>query len=112
MQKEIKSKMGVLFEVSSDPRVRWEYMKYIMRYFSRKFAIEYSRKLGKNRLELENIVKDLINELKTSSTESEVKEYEECKAELEKMHDHIIQGIVLRSKVPWYEKGKSPINTF
>ena len=24
MQKEIKSKMGVLFDVSSDPRVRWE----------------------------------------------------------------------------------------
>ena len=81
MQKEIKSKMGVLFEVSGDPRVRWEYMKYIMRDFSRKFS--------KNRLELENKVKDLTNKLKTSSTESEVKEYEECKAELEKMYDHI-----------------------
>ena len=105
MQKEIKSKMGVLFEVSSDPRGRWEYMKYIMRDFSRKFSIEYSRKIGKNRLELENKVKDLTNKLKTSSTEREVKEYEECKAELEKMYDHITQGINLRSKVAWYEKG-------
>ena len=106
MQKEIKSKMGVLFEVFSDPRVRWEYMKYIMRDFSRKFSIEYSSKMSKNRLELENKVKDLTNKLKTSSTESEVKEYEECKAEFEKMYDHLTQGIILWSKVVWYEKGE------
>ena len=72
MQKEIKSKMGVLFELSSDPRVRWEHMKYIMRGFSRKFSIDYSRKMGKNRQGLENKVKDLTSKLKTSSTESEV----------------------------------------
>ena len=66
--------------------------------------------MGKNKLELENKVKDLTNKLKTSSTESEVKEYEECKAELEKMYDHITQGIILRSKVAWYEKGKRPVN--
>ena len=61
--------------------------------------------MGKNRLELENIVKDLTNKLKTSSTESEVKVCEERKAELEKMYDHITQGIIFRSKVAWYEKG-------
>ena len=106
MQKEIKSKTDVLVEVSSDPRVRWEYMKYVMRDLSRKFSIEYSRKVGKNRLELENKVKDLSSKLTTSSTESEAKEYEECKAKLEKMYDHITQGIILRSKVAWYEKGE------
>ena len=87
-------------------------MKYIMRNFSRKFSIKYSRKTGKNRLELENKVKDFTNKLKTSSTESEVKEYEERKAELEKMYDHITKGIILRSKVAWYEKGESPVNIF
>ena len=102
--------MGVLFEVFSDPRVGWEYMKYITRDFSRKFSIEYSRKMGKNRLERENKVKDLTNTLKTSSTECEVKEYKECKDELEKMYGHITQGIILRFKVAWYEKGESPIN--
>ena len=64
--------------------------------------------MSKNRLELENIIKDLTNKLKTSSTKSELKEYEECRAELEKMYDHLTQGIILRSKVTWYEKeGKS-----
>ena len=106
MQKEIKSKTDGLDEVSSDPRVRWEYMKYVMRDLSRKFSIEYSRKVGKNRLELENKVKDLSSKLTTSSTESEAKEYEECKAKLEKMYDHITQGIILQSKVAWYEKGE------
>ena len=112
MQKEIKSKMGALFEVSSDPRVRWEYMKYIMRDFSRKFSVEYNRKMDKNRLKLENKVKDLTNKLKTSSTESKVKKYEECKGELEKMYDQITQGIILRSKVAWYEKGKKSNKNF
>ena len=62
--------------------------------------------MGKNRLELENKVKNLSSKLTTSSTESEAKEYEECKAKLEKMYDHITQGIILRSKVAWYEKGE------
>ena len=63
--------------------------------------------MSKNRPELKNKVKDLTNKLKTSSTENEVKEYEECKAELEKMCGYLSQGIILRSKVTWYEKGKS-----
>ena len=42
-----------------------------MRDSSRKFSIEYSRKVGKNRLELEIKVKDLSSKLTTSSTESE-----------------------------------------
>ena len=81
-------------------------MKYIMRDFSRKFSVEYSRKMGKNRIKLENKVKDLTDKLETSSTESKVKKYEECKGELEKMYDQITQGIILRSKVAWYEKGE------
>ena len=86
MRKEIKSKVGVLFEVFSDPRVRWEYMKYTMRDFSRKFSIEYSTKMSKNKLELENKVKDLTNKLKASSPlrVRSIKEYEECEAELER----------------------------
>ena len=67
MQKEIKSKMGVLFEVSNDPRFRSECMKYTIRDFSRKSSSEDSRKMSKDRLELENKVKDLTNKLKTSS---------------------------------------------
>ena len=57
-------------------------------------------------MKIRNKVKDLSSKLTTSSTESEVKEYEECKAKLEKMYDHITQGIILRSKVAWYEKGE------
>ena len=80
-------------------------MKYTIRGFPKTFSIEYGRKMRKNRLKLENKAKDLTNNLKTSSTESVVKEYEKCKAELKKMYDHLTQGIILRSKVTWYEKG-------
>ena len=33
-------------------------------------------------------------------------DYEEAKTELEKIYDHITVGIILRSKVQWYEEGK------
>ena len=32
--------------------------------------------------------------------------YEEAKLELEKMYDHITDGIILQSKAQWYEDGE------
>ena len=33
-------------------------------------------------------------------------DYENTKAELEQIHYHITNGIILRSKVKWYEEGE------
>ena len=63
-------------------------------------------------MQLEHKLKHFTNILSVSSPPDVVKEYEECRAKLESINDHITQGIILRSKATWYEKVKSPTDTF
>ena len=57
-------------------------------------------------MQLENKLKHFTNMLSVSSPLDVVREYEECRANLELINDHITQGIIIRSKVIWYEKGE------
>ena len=63
-------------------------------------------------MQLENKLKHFTIILSVSSPPDIVKEYEECRAKLESINDHIAQGIILRSKVTWYEKGEKPNRYF
>ena len=47
----------------------------------------------------------MVNSLSTNASENLLKEYEECKGRLESLYDHITNGLIIRSKVSWYEKG-------
>ena len=40
------------------------------------------------------------------SSEDEKKDYEDCKSKLEKFYDEDTKGLMIRSKVDWYEKGE------
>ena len=59
-----------------------------------------------DKTQLENKLKHFTNILSVSSPPDVVKKNEECRAKLESINDHITQGIILRSKVTWYEKGE------
>ena len=37
---------------------------------------------------------------------NDLADYEEAKVELQKIYDHIMDGIILRSKAQWYEEGE------
>ena len=41
-----------------------------------------------------------------------LKEYHEAKAELEQIHDYRTEGIILRSRSTWYEKGEKSTKYF
>ena len=45
-------------------------------------------------------------------SESDLEEYENAKAELEKIYDHIAEGIILRSNSQWYEEGEKAYKYF
>ena len=45
-------------------------------------------------------------------SEDDLRDLDNAKAELEKIYDHITNGIILRSKAQWYEEGKKRPNTF
>ena len=45
-------------------------------------------------------------------SQDEFADYEEAKTELEKIYDHITDGIILWSKAQWYEEGEKACNYF
>ena len=88
-----------------DPRINWEYLKFKIREFSRDTAIKLAkaRKLERENLEFKvNSYEKIIN-----PSEDELRDIENAKVELEKIYDHITNGIMLRSKAQWYEGKKA-----
>ena len=48
----------------------------------------------------------------SSSSDYVLKEYHEAKAELEQIYDYITEGIILRSRSTWFEKGEKSTKYF
>ena len=84
-----------------------------MKYEIRKFIINYSQKLAKERKEnktlLENKVKGLEGNL---NTEDNIQLHNIYKKELDSIYDHIAEGIRTRSKCHWYEHGEKSTKVF
>ncbi len=59
-------------------------------------------------MELENKIKRINAEI----TEEKLKEWEDAKVELDAIHEKITEGIILRSKVNFYEKGEKNTSYF
>ena len=81
-----------------------------MREFSRDTAIKLAeaRKLERENLEFKvNSYEKIIN-----PSEDDLRDLDNAKAELEKIYDHITNGIILCSKAQWCEEGKKYPNTF
>ena len=99
---DMKNKISELmstFKDFDDPRVNWEYLKFKMREFSRNTTVHLSKSRKQAREKLEAKVKNFE---KISLSADDLAEYEEAKVELGKIYDHIMDGIILRSKVQWY----------
>jgi exonuclease III len=89
-----------------DTKVVWDLMKYEIR----RFTQAYSKKKAKDR---NTAVKDL--EIKLMEAEDKMSshptvktrdEWEKVKGKLEDHYDHITQGIIVRSRANWVEKGE------
>ena len=90
----------------SDPRICWEVLKFKIKTFSRNFSINKKRISKKAREQLELKLKKLSAAITTSSDNSLLKEYEDSKHTLDDLCDSITNGLIIRSKVEWYEKGE------
>ena len=95
------------FSEALTPNARWDYLKYRMRQFSKKFSIDKAR-----RLEPESKVKEFEEQLTTASNDQLINDYNKCKEELESLYDYITDGIILRSRATWYEKGEKSTKYF
>ena len=66
----LRQKIQVYLQESSEastPNARWDYLKYRMRRFSKKFSIDTAKKRKARRLELEPKVKEFEEQLTTAS---------------------------------------------
>ena len=79
--------------------MRWEYLKYKVRDFSKQYSVDKARerKAKRNRLELR--VKELDLLISNNAEETFIQEYHECKHQLEEIYNYVTQGIITRSKI-------------
>ena len=92
----------------NNPRVNWEFLKYKIFRFSKRYANEKAEKRKRKRVFLENKVLGLEKQIVNppSISDALVTDYEGAKTELENLYNYIADGVILRSKVRWYEEGE------
>ena len=81
-----------------------------MREFARNTAMHLSKSRKDAREKLEPKIKNFEKNYNPSA--DDLADYEEAKVELEKIYDHITDGIILRSKAQWYEEGEKASKYF
>ena len=77
-------------EVSSinDPVMRWEYVKYKCREFSRSYSLQKAKERKSLRISLEKRIAELESLISSSSSQELLAEYNKCKSDLETLYDY------------------------
>ena len=86
--------------------MRWEYLKYKVRDFSKQYSVDKAREWKAKRNKLELRVKELDALISSNAEEILIQEYHKYKHQLEEIYNYVTQGIILHSKVDWYEYGE------
>ena len=90
----------------SDVIVKWDWLKYRIRYNT----INYSKKIARKRRgrlhELEQRLEKDEERCATLPTKENLEALETTKIEYEKEFDYIVLGSIIRSRATWYEKGE------
>ena len=90
-------------------QVKWELLKYE----TRKFAINVSKKLAQNSRKLQRDLETKIKNLKQNIINEKIfNEYETAKDELQHFYDNIATGVEIRSKCDWYQYGEKSTKYF
>ena len=92
--------------------MRWKYLKYKVREFSKQYSVDKAKERREKRNKLELRVKELEVLISSNTEETVIQEYHDCKHQLEEIYNYITQGIILRSRVDWYEHGEKSSKYF
>ena len=95
-----------------DLRVKWEFLKYKIRQFTRYYSKQKAVGRRDRKTILEEKVRDLERRIKSDSNVELLKEYNKAKKELNQIYDYITNGIILRSRTTWYEEGEKSSSYF
>ena len=95
-------------ETINSKKLKWEYMKHKIRLFS----IEYSKEKTKQVRTYEKQLLEKFSNLEKNLTNENLEEYETIKAELQAIDTERTEGLILRSRVRWYEQGEKSSKYF
>ena len=95
-----------------DLRVKWEFLKYKIRQFTRYYSKQKAVGRRDRKTILEEKVCDLEQRIKSDSNVELLKEYNKAKKELNQIYDYITNGIILCSHTTWYEEGEKSSSYF
>ena len=109
---DLINKVSLNFNEFDDPRINFEFLKYKIRNFAREYSINRAKERKSRREFLEKECVRLETKYATDSSEETYQQHEKAKEELEKIYDHITEGIILRSKATFYEEGEKPSKYF
>ena len=84
--------------------MKWEFLKFKFREFSRSFSIQKSKERKARRCELGKRPTESECPLSTNHNNNMLEEYHKCKSELDTLYDHITAGLIISSKSNWYEQ--------
>ena len=96
----------------NDIMSRWEFLKYRIRQFFFEFSKQKAVERKASRLYLERKVMNLEIQLNSDCNEELLLEYNRSKDELESLYNYITEGIILRSRISWYEHGEKSSKYF
>ena len=86
----------------NDDQIRWEFLKYRVRKFSRKLSKTLAKEIKEDLRILENKLKLYKQNLECFKNEDHLR----CKIRLEEIYEIKANGAKIRSKFDWYEYGK------
>ena len=92
----------------NDDQIRWEFLKYEVRKFSRRFSKTLAKELREELQILQNKLKLYEHNLKCFENE----DYLRCKVRLEEIYEIKANGVKIRKKCDWCEYGEKSSKFF
>lgn len=106
IKRQIEKKKNDFHQGLHNPHMKWELIKYELR----KSTIYYSKKKAKETRnsyqEIEIEIKEIEQIIDWEQNEILLHKHECLKRKLNEISDYITKGIIMRSKVTWYEQGE------
>ena len=87
----------------ADPGVWWEYIKYSIRTLCQNYSKKAAKERNRQIKELESKLSTLLADNPCNET---LNNFESAKAELNNHYSCVTEGIIMRSRIQWHEKGK------
>jgi len=112
----LKTAIGTIMQettnIGMSAQVRWEFVKYKIKQFSREYSIKLSKQRKKEQDDLEKEISRLENDLAHTNSESDFNKLAECNKKLNDILDIKIKHLIFQSKTTIYEEDEKNTKYF